>query len=260
VRYGRLERTGQAGVYRVAGSGDSEMVTTWLAVLGTNSPLSYLSAAITWDVPVPNDPWVHITRFDRRRLEWPPGVRVHRVALEPTAVTERDGLRLTTRTETLLDCLGWLPIGDARTLADRAKQQRWLAAADVEQRLRDQPGRWGNRQLRLILESMGDDAHSEAERRLHTLLRRAGFSGWQANLSVYVARRRYVLDVAFQRQRVAIEIDGYRTHSDRDAFQNDRTKDVQLRLAGWTVLRFTWSDLVDRPDDIITTLTTLLAD
>jgi very-short-patch-repair endonuclease len=255
----RLKKTHSVGVYRVPGAPHSADAACWTATLATKSPLSYLSAAELWDVPVPGDDKLHITRFDRQRLVWPPGVRIHRVLLDTEAVTERRGLAVTTRTETLLDCLGWLRIGDARTLADRAKQQQWLTAADIERRLEHQPGRWGNRQLKALLTTMRDGAHSEAERRLHRLLRSAGISGWQANLAVAVAGGRYEIDVAFTSQKLAVEVDGYGSHSGREAFQRDRTKTADLAAAGWTVLRFTWADLVDRPGYVIARITSLLA-
>jgi very-short-patch-repair endonuclease len=259
VYRGRLEGTASAGVYRVSGAPATFEARRWCAVLATRSPLSYMSAAQLWQVAVPDDGKLHITRFDRRRLVWPPGVRLHRVALEREAVTTQAGLLVTSRVETLLDCLGWLPIQDARNLADRAQQQRWLGPADIERRLNDQPGRWGNRQLRMLCLSLGDGAHSAAERRLHLLLRSAAISGWTANLAVSVAGELYVVDVAFRRQLVAIEVDGYGPHSSRDAFQRDRTKQSRLIVAGWTVIRFTWADLMDRPAYVIATIQSVLA-
>jgi very-short-patch-repair endonuclease len=260
VRRGGLVLTRVAGVYRVAGAPDGTDTIRWTAALGTKSPLSYLTAAQVWELPAPDDGMLHITRFDRRRLDWPPGVRVHRVALEPIAVTHRGGLLVTTRTETLLDCLGWMQLNDARTLADRAQQQRWLTPADIKCRLENQPRRWGNKRLRLLLPTIDDGAHSQAERCLHKVLRSVSIGGWQPNFAVRLDGKRYVVDLAFVEQRIAIEIDGYGPHSQRGAFQNDRTKGNALIKAGWTLLRFTWSDLHDRPDYVIATIRALLAD
>jgi very-short-patch-repair endonuclease len=60
-----------------------------------------------------------------------------------------------------------------------------------------------------------------------------------------------VLDFAFVAQRVAIEIDGRAWHTASDRFQNDRSRQNRLVLLGWTVLRFTWADLIGRPDEVI---------
>jgi very-short-patch-repair endonuclease len=259
LRSGRLEATRGTGVYRAGGAPHTPETPAWLAVLGTDSPLSYLSAAEWWEIEVPLDGWVHVTRLGRRRLDWPSGVRVHRVGLDPTAVTTRFGLVLTTRVETVLDCMGWLSLGSARALGDRAVQQRWISEADVLRRLDEQPGRWGNRQLRRLLPGLADGADAESERLLHRLLRAAGIEGWVPNLPFVAGGERYVIDVAFPELRLAIEIDGYRYHRAGARFQRDRTKQNALVRAGWTVLRFTWADLDDRPDTVLREIVQLLA-
>jgi very-short-patch-repair endonuclease len=255
----RLGRTPTDGVYRVRGAPETGLQPAWYAVLSAGSPLSFLSGAWLWDVPLHEDGLVHITRFDRRRLDWPPGVRVHRVGLDPSAVTRRHGLLVTTRSETVLDCLGWLSLGRAGTLADRAVQEEWVTPADVGRRLTEQGGRWGNRQLRQLLPRMRDGAHAESERRMAQLLRGAGVTGWVVHLPFLSAGRRFELDFAFPAQRIAIEIDGYRYHSESDRFQRDRTKQNALVAAGWRVLRFTWADITERPAAVLAEVTQLLA-
>lgn len=54
-----------------------------------------------------------------------------------------------------------------------------------------------------------------------------------------------VIDVAFPALMIAIEIDGFAYHSDARTFVTDRRRQNMLVAAGWTVLRFTWQDLVD---------------
>lgn len=258
-RTGRFETVGVAGVYRVAGAPDVEQAAAWVAVLATGAPLSFASAARVWGLIVPDDGLIHITRRERRRIDWPSGVRVHRVRLVDDAVTQRVGLPVTTLEETVLDCAATLPRLHARVLVDRCVQQRLLDRAAVERRLRDQPGRWGNRQLRALLDTFGDGAAAESERRLHDLLRSRGISGWVPNYSVRISGRRLVLDVAFPTARLAIEVDGYAYHSAADRFQADRTKQNLLMAAGWRVLRFTWADLEGRPAYVIAQITALLA-
>ena len=48
-------------------------------------------------------------------------------------------------------------------------------------------------------------------------------------------------------RRLIVEVDGYRYHRAPSAFEDDRERDVILTLAGWQVLRFTWTQLNDRP-------------
>ena len=259
LRSGRLDRTAVDGVYRLAGAPSTTAESAWFAVLSTRSPLSFLSAARWWDMPVADDGLVHITRFGRRRLDWPVGVRVHRVAIDQASITRHRGLWVTTRPETVLDCMGWLPLARARTLADRALQEGWCRPDNVRQRLEDSPGRWGNRQIRRLSRHLGDQAHAESERKLHRLLRSAGISGWVPQLPFVAGSRRFEIDVAFPALRLAIEIDGYAYHSSDDRFQRDRTRQNALIAAGWRVLRFTWADLDERPSYVISQILQLLA-
>jgi hypothetical protein len=55
----------------------------------------------------------------------------------------------------------------------------------------------------------------------------------------FVAR----VDFAYPELRLAIEVDGYAAHSSVDAFRRDRTRQNALVAAGWTVLRFTWTEV-----------------
>lgn len=71
--------------------------------------------------------------------------------------------------------------------------------------------------------------------------------GWTANYRLLG----YVVDVAFPRCKVAIEVDGLAFHSDAEAFQKDRTRQNAITLVGWHVLRFTWLDIVEYPERVI---------
>jgi very-short-patch-repair endonuclease len=258
VRVGGLIRTEHRGVYRAAGAPRTPASNAWVAVLGARAVLSYLSAARWWDLPVEQDGRIHVTRRARQKFATHKLIRVHRTLLVPEAVTNRFGLRITTRTETLLDCLGWLPLPTARNLLDRAFQQMWLAPRDLERRLDEQPGRWGNKRLAQLLRDCRPGVEAESERRLQRVLERAGIGGWIANHPVAVGGRRFRLDMAFVRARLAVEVDGWayhRTKAQRDA---DLERDNLLMLAGWRVLRFSWEDVRDRPDYVLGVITSVL--
>jgi very-short-patch-repair endonuclease len=158
-------------------------------------------------------------------------------------------LPITSRRESLLDHLGSLAFGPASQLADRAIQRGWLTPRDLERRLRGEPGRTGNSVLRRLADQVGDGAAAKSERVLHGLLRRAGILDFEANADVWADGSFLgVVDVLIRRARLAIEVDGRAYHVDADRFQRDRTRQNDLVAAGWTVLRFTWQDLVERPD------------
>ncbi len=120
------------------------------------------------------------------------------------------------------------------------------------------PGRRGNRERRALLLDSRAEPWSAAERLQHRLLRAAKITGWIANHPVRIGKRLYFLDVGFPRQLVAIEIDGRSAHG-VSRFEADRWRQNDLILAGWTVLRFTWSMLVDDPEEVIRLIRVALA-
>lgn len=226
----------------------------WVAVLRHDGVLGFATGAHLWgaaerpgqiDVIVPP-----------QRRAYPVGrERIHRIQLPDDAVTAIGGLPVTARTWTLLDWVGGHSVTDAVRLVDRYLQRGWLSLADIAVRLATQPGRTGNTVLRQTLAIARDGAAAESERRLHGLLRSAGIRGWHANYPLEVAGVvAAVLDIAFPERRLAIEVDGMAYHSDVDQFVRDRRRQNAIVGEGWTVLRFSWWDLTERPDYVVRTI------
>lgn len=61
----------------------------------------------------------------------------------------------------------------------------------------------------------------------------------------------YFAHIAFPDMRLVVEVDGWAHHVNPDRFQADRTKQNAILAAGWSVLRYTWADLVDRPAQVV---------
>jgi very-short-patch-repair endonuclease len=117
----------------------------------------------------------------------------------------------------------------------------------MHEALRATPYRAGNAdRLRVLLDSR-DEPWSEAERLAHRLLRHGRITGWRTNVPVVVGGRLYYVDIAFGRQHLALEIDGRIHEQDLQLFESDRWRQNALVQAGWHVLRFTWSMLVEHP-------------
>ncbi|MGI8902939.1 MAG: DUF559 domain-containing protein [Solirubrobacteraceae bacterium] len=53
---------------------------------------------------------------------------------------------------------------------------------------------------------------------------------------------------------MVVETDGFAFHGDRGAFERDRHRDVELTAAGFTVLRFTWRQLLHEREVILVRL------
>jgi very-short-patch-repair endonuclease len=71
----------------------------------------------------------------------------------------------------------------------------------------------------------------------------------------FVAR----VDFAYPEMNVVIELDGFAYHSYKTDFQRDRTRQNLLMNLGYTVLRFTYWDVLAGSDYVVDTLATLLS-
>lgn len=67
------------------------------------------------------------------------------------------------------------------------------------------------------------------------------------------------VDLAYPKHRLAIELDSKRWHLNSVSFERDPRRRNTLTVAGWTVLTFTWSDYVERPKQLCSTVADLLA-
>jgi very-short-patch-repair endonuclease len=111
--------------------------------------------------------------------------------------------------------------------------------------------RVGNPTRRQLLLDSRSEPWSEAERSLHRLLRAAGITGWQANRAVLLGDLTFYVDVIFRKRKLAIEIDGRLYHNGAEVFETDRWRQNLLVLDGWCVLRFTWTMINERPEEVI---------
>ena len=220
------------GVYQVGPTRAryGEEMAAVLAI-GAGAALSHHSAAAIWGFGR-RDREVHVT-VQRRGRRSRPGIRVHQTLSLEAAV--HDGLPVTTPARTLEDLARALS-GDE---LDRAREQAHL--------------------LGLVIPD-GDDrqpefTRSEAERRLKQLCRAARLPMPRTNARV----NGYEVDAFWPAQRLIVEVDGYRYHRTRQAFERDRRKDAALQAAGFRVVRITWNRLTTEPYSVTAQLGALLA-
>ena len=106
---------------------------------------------------------------------------------------------------------------------------------------------------RRLVEESSNNPWSAAERQFHRLLRAAGIIGWRGNYDV----AGHPVDVVFVEERLAVEIDGRHFHGEA-TFEKDRWQQNALVLAGWRVLRFTWTMIESYPERVVATVRTAL--
>lgn len=184
----------------------------------------------------------HITIPKKRYLVRPPGVHVRARDLPRRDLKVVRGLLVTTIPLAVLE-------SNDSVLMDPALQTR-VTLSLLQETHERHPGRAGAKQAARLLKSAGEGGRSEAERMLHRILRTDGLSGWRAQ----VESCGFMLDVAFEAERVGLEVDGWRWHRDAQRNSQDLKRQNILTNAGWRILRFDWhrlnSDASGVGDDI----------
>ncbi len=146
--------------------------------------------------------------------------------------------------------------GPARTLADlagRVDPPRLARAIENAERLRlfdeMELRRVGGRLGAALRGYAGEPppTRREFERRALTLFAQAGLPRPAVNTLVGTLE----VDFCWPDQRLIVEADSFEFHGTRAAFERDRRRDQQLRVAGWTTIRITWRQLHEHADEVI---------
>ena len=114
--------------------------------------------------------------------------------------------------------------------------------------------------LRRAIPMVRANVWSPMETRTRLMLWRNGFPEPVNNLAVVdpATGRRFHIDLAYEKQRIAVEYDGLRHLTVAEQQADDRVKDEALHRMGWAVLRLTAQDLHE-PADVLLRLRALLA-
>jgi very-short-patch-repair endonuclease len=257
----RRMRTGQLhqryrGVYAVGHSVLGVDGRRWAAVLalGDDAFLSHVSAADAFGFLASASVLIHVTVRGRAGRERRAGIRVHRPRSLPNdEVTTLRGLPITTPARTILDlAASGLRDRALETALDQAEQQRVLDFAQLHALLARYPRRRGTRLLKAQLERYSGpvDTRSRLERLVYELCDDHDLPRPSENTVI----EGKVRDFYWPHRRLVVEADSYRWHRSPAALNADRERHVELTLAGYTVLRFTWEQVTRRRDYVIRAL------
>jgi very-short-patch-repair endonuclease len=251
---GRLQRL-LPGVYVMAGAPPSwqQRLLGACIAAGPSAAASHRAAARLWgllDGEQPLEVTVPLRRAPRVRH-----VAVHRSTdLTSDQITRRRGVPVTNPLRTMVDLGHVLGPEEVEDALDRGLISGRFTFVGLE-RLLDRLGRCGRSGcgvLRRVLDdrALGDQRPDGLlEPRMARLLRDADLPAAEFQYVVRDAHERHVarVDFAYPDLRLAIEVDGWSAHASRRALQSDVRRQNELVTAGWTVLRFTWHDVVRRP-------------
>jgi hypothetical protein len=239
-----------AGVYALGNPELSDTGRCWAAILasGPDAVLSHRTAGELWQLIPAKSRILHTTTTHRGRGHHDQ-VRVHRSRrLRPAERTRRHGIPVTTVPRTLLDLAESLPIVQLERAAEEAVRLGLLHMPAVEEVFARNPGRHGLRPLGELLDRRRTHfTRSELERVFVPFCAQNGLPAPAINSQI----AGFEVDVAWEAERVAIELDGYTFHHGRRAFERDRSKALALQAAGYRVLRVTWRLLSDEPGAVL---------
>jgi very-short-patch-repair endonuclease len=235
VQAGRLHRI-HRGVYAVGHAGLSNEGRWMAAVLacGPGAVLSHRAAGAIWEVnPPPSQ--IDVTVPGHAGRERRAGLKVHRsVTLLPSQWTIHQGIPVTTAARTLADL--------RRVLSDDGFAEA-LRKAEF---------------LRLSLDNRFelDHTRSKLEARFLALCARHRLPKPEVNVRVGP----FLVDFLWRERRLVVEVDGWRSHGTRSAFESDRARDAKLKLLGYDVVRFTWRQVTAEGKLVAPIVRTLLTD
>lgn len=192
-----------------------------------------------------------------------PEVRVYRSHdLAPDHIVRVDKIRTTSIPRTIVDLAAVAHPRRLRMIIDDAIASQKTTAANIRTVLEQvaRRGKPGVTVLRAELELWRepDRRESPLERAGNRLLTKADIEGWDTEFPIpWSSHERF--DVAFPENRLAIEWDSRRWHTQGQALDRDRARDAQALAHAWRTLRFTWTDVHDRPNYVIDTIRAVLA-
>jgi very-short-patch-repair endonuclease len=200
--------------------------------------LSHLTAAALWGLKTPPPTRVEVL-IGGRETARPPGVRVHRtVQLPAQDIRIKQLLPLTSPARTLLDVADGLTPRELERALDEALVGRIVRASQIAAVLARARGRRGAVRIQKLIEtSTGTTVtRSQAEERFLALVRAADLPQPDVNCRT----RGFEVDFLWREPAVVVEVDGYRFHSSRAAFERDSAKAAKLTAGGLHVMRVTW--------------------
>jgi very-short-patch-repair endonuclease len=245
-------------VYRMPGAPKTwrQALLAACLVSGPGAAASHRAAGCLWALPG-GEKLLELSVVNARRVTRP-GIKVYSVgALDAVDVTMIDAIPVTSCERTIIDLAAVFSTELLEEALDEALRRGWTRPPRLRWRIAElgRRGRTGIGVLHRLVEARlisGARSESTLETRFLRLLRRSRLPMPVPQYEMRVGRRRMRLDFAYPDLGLAIEVDGYRWHSSRSRWQRDLERGNLLMRSGWTLLRFTSSDIDDRPEFVST--------
>jgi Transcriptional regulator, AbiEi antitoxin len=242
------------GVYRVGHRAPSREARYMAAVkaCGGRAVLCGRAAAHVWGLIKGAHPQPEVLAPSKRVV---PGVLTHRsLTIARADVAFWQGIPLTSVPRTLVDIASSLPDYLLGRACHEADVRHSVTPDHVEEVLARRPSTPGARTLRRIIHGDEPISLSRLESRFVQRLRDAGLALPQTNRSAGGRR----VDCRWPDRSLTVELDGFRYHRTRHAWDQDRLRERQARVRGDEFRRFTYRDVFEDPAFMLAELRSLL--
>jgi very-short-patch-repair endonuclease len=253
LRTGALIRE-HRGVYRVGHRAPSlearYLAAVWACgeeALLTGPPAAHLLGLLRGAAPAPE-----VTAPTARRVKGVKSRRSRRI--DPEEATTWHKIPVTTVARTLVDLAGVLAADDLARACHEAGIRHGTTPAMVEVVLSRHPLSLGAATLRQILRGEVRVTFSKLESRFLERLRAAELPLPQTNRPAGGRR----VDCRWPEHRLTVELDSYRYHHSRHAWEQDRRREREARARGDEFRRYTYGDVFEDPRFMLTELRALL--
>jgi very-short-patch-repair endonuclease len=237
LRHGQVIRVGR-GVY-----GLPELPHPRQVAARARGVLSHTSAADRWGMAQLLPPTVvHVSVPHGSRPPPIDDVRCHWCTLPPSDVI--DGFTAPLRT--VLDCAALLPFREALAVADSALRLDLVGEEELvrEAAARQGPGSAGGRRVAAVASPEPANPFESALRATLLEAELCLVPQWE----IVTPRLRARVDLADVEAGLVVEGDSFTHHATRQGFSRDCHRYDELVRAGWTVLRFTWEQVMFDPE------------
>ena len=219
---------------------------------GDGALLAGEAAGHLWELVGGSAPIPEVLTTADRRIK---GVRVHRTrSADHYDSGRRLGIPVTTVPRTLVDLASSLPERRLARACHQASVLHRLRPEHVEAVLARRPSSPGAHILRGILWGRIPTTLSHLERAFLARLEQAGLPLPETNR---IAGGR-VLDCRWPAHKLTVELDSYRYHSSRHAWERDRVREREAHARGDQFRRYTFGDVTENPGPMLRELRPLL--
>jgi hypothetical protein len=222
-----------AGVYALGHAGRSALARAQAAVLacGPEAALSHESALALWGLRE----WPFTPEVTAATRKARPGIHTHRSQILAGDVWTRFAVRVTHPVRTICDIAPRRSDRQLVRLINEARLNKHLTATNLSRLLLRCP------RLGPLIDPQQHPTRSYLEDDFVTWIKQHHLPMPRINATL----NGHEVDVLYEDQKLIIELDDWRYHQGRQAFNHDHARDAAHRAIGYDTIRYTGEQLTD---------------